>query len=244
MGAGKGSNIIVGCCGWAVKQAEYYQRFPAVELQQTFYKLPQIKTVERWRNEAPEGFIFTLKAWQVITHPASSPTYRKAGIQLDEQAKKRVGFFKPTDEVMEAWEKTRKIAEILQAAVVVFQCPASFKPTDENIENLRQFFRAVGEQDFALAWEPRGEWPEDVIKELCTELGLVHIVDPFVAKPLAGRIVYFRLHGIGGYRYKYSDEELGRLFEMCPKRKRAYVMFNNVYMAEDAERFMELLGRE
>ncbi len=235
--------IIVGCCGFAGRQAEYFQKYDAIELQQTFYKPPQPSTAERWREQAPEDFTFTMKAWQVITHPASSPTYRKAKIELDDAAKSRVGFFRPTDEVLDAWHKTREIADIVQAKFVVFQCPASFKPTDENVENLREFFRAIGPQPFDMGWEPRGQWPEDVVRELCEELGLVHVVDPFSAQPLAGDVTYFRLHGIGGYRYRYTDEDLRRLLDMCPGGRTVYVMFNNVYMGEDALRFMELLGR-
>ena len=38
-----------------------------------FYKPPQVKTLEGWRAEMPEGFEFTLKAWQFITHEAQQP---------------------------------------------------------------------------------------------------------------------------------------------------------------------------
>ncbi|MHC1610664.1 MAG: DUF72 domain-containing protein [Candidatus Methanospirareceae archaeon] len=33
---------------------------------------------ERWRLRAPKEFEFTVKAWQLITHEPTSPTYRKA----------------------------------------------------------------------------------------------------------------------------------------------------------------------
>jgi uncharacterized protein YecE (DUF72 family) len=47
----------------------------------------------------------------------------------------------PEDFVFAAWDATREIAGILRAPVVVFQCPASFAPSAEHIENLRAFFR-------------------------------------------------------------------------------------------------------
>jgi uncharacterized protein YecE (DUF72 family) len=236
------AEIIVGCCGWAGSQAEYFELFPAVEVQQTFYKPPQPATLRRWAEKAPEGFVFTLKAWQLITHPPSSPTYRKAGIELSPEAREQYGFFRPTPQVFEAWEAVCQAAHLLGAKVVVFQCPASFAPTPANKANLCHFFRALGPQPFALGWEPRGSWPPGEIKELCDQLGLIHVVDPFQSQPLSGGTVYYRLHGISGYRYRYSDEDLQRLLAMCPPGRQVFVMFNNVYMREDARRFQALVA--
>ena len=235
--------ILVGCCGWAGKQADYFNDFRVIEIQQTFYKPPQPSTLQRWRDQAPSGFVFCMKAWQTITHPASSPTYRKAGIEIPVEDKEKYGFFRPTGEVMEAWERTKEIAEALEAAFVVFQCPASFKPTEENCENLREFLKAIGGQRFELGWEPRGGWPAEVVRELCEELGLVHVVDPFKDVPVTGGTLYYRLHGIRGYRYQYTDADLKRLRDMCPRDRDVWVMFNNVQMREDAIRFREIVGR-
>lgn len=58
----------IGWCGFPVAQKRYYGALPCVEVQQTFYQPPQSSTLRRWRNEAPEGFLFTVKAWQFITH--------------------------------------------------------------------------------------------------------------------------------------------------------------------------------
>ncbi|HID96027.1 MAG TPA: DUF72 domain-containing protein, partial [Candidatus Latescibacteria bacterium] len=81
------------------------------------------------------------------------------------------------------------------------------------------------------------------IKELCDELNLIHIVDPFTRKMVYGRFNYFRLHGVGGYRYRYTNDDLKRLREMCGGRDMSYCMFNNVYMYDDALRFKDLLGQ-
>jgi uncharacterized protein YecE (DUF72 family) len=48
-----------------------------VEVQQTFYEPPADTTIRRWRARAPAAFEFTLKAWQLITHEPSSPTFRR-----------------------------------------------------------------------------------------------------------------------------------------------------------------------
>jgi uncharacterized protein YecE (DUF72 family) len=69
--------IIVGCCGWPEARGRYFQHFSVVELQDTFYDPPSLATIEKRRQEAPPDFIFTLKAWQLITHPPQSSTYRR-----------------------------------------------------------------------------------------------------------------------------------------------------------------------
>jgi uncharacterized protein YecE (DUF72 family) len=235
--------IKVGCCGWAKSQKEYFESFSVIELQQTFYKLPDLKTALKWREKAPKDFEFTLKASQLITHPPSSPTYKKAGLKIEENKKDRYGFFRPTEEVFKAFEETCEIAKALNARIIVFQCPASFKPSEENKENLRTFFREIQRDDFIFVWEPRGEWSDEEVRSLCQELNLSHCVDPFKGKSVWGEILYFRLHGIGGYSYKYSDEELQKLAEMVKGEERTvYVMFNNTNMFEDALRFLKYVA--
>ena len=144
--------IKVGCCGFPVKRSEYFNKFSVAELQSTFYQLPvKITTVKRWREEAPERAEFVIKAWQLITHPPSSPTYKKLKIKLSEK-KENYGFFKPTEEVFEAWRKTREVAKVLRAKIILFQCPSSFKPKKENIDNMKVFFREIKEKDFFFVW--------------------------------------------------------------------------------------------
>jgi uncharacterized protein YecE (DUF72 family) len=46
----------------------YAERFAAVEVNSTFYRMPSTKTLAVWRAEVPEGFRFALKAPQRITH--------------------------------------------------------------------------------------------------------------------------------------------------------------------------------
>ena len=180
--------------------------------------------------------------WQLITHRPQSPTYRKAGIEIPEDKRDRYGSFRPTDEVFEAWERTRAVAEALQSRILVFQCPASFSPTSQNRENMVHFFRAIDRGDLVFVWEPRGEWEDRQVRELCERLGLVHGVDPFTRRPVYGSMGYFRLHGRGGYRYKFTPEDLDYLLEVCRAQELCYCMFNNVYMDQDASRFKELIS--
>jgi len=142
---------------------------------------------------------------------------------------------------MEAWHKTAEIARILEAKIIVFQCPPSFLPTEENKENLKYFFSSIERDTYYFVWEPRGKWRQEEIRELCEDLDLVHGVDPFKNRPLYGDICYFRLHGKTGYNYHYNEEDLRYLKEMCPKGLKAYCMFNNVSMYEDALDFKKMI---
>jgi len=77
-------NLHVGTSGYSYKEwkgsfypedlpakemlAYYSRRLPAVEINNTFYRLPQPAMVENWRDQVPETFRFSVKATQRITH--------------------------------------------------------------------------------------------------------------------------------------------------------------------------------
>jgi uncharacterized protein YecE (DUF72 family) len=75
----------IGCSGWnyahwragafyppRLPQREwlrfYAERFPTVEVNATFYRLPRRDTVERWADGTPEGFDFAVKVSRYLTH--------------------------------------------------------------------------------------------------------------------------------------------------------------------------------
>lgn len=238
----RGNNLIkVGCCGFRSSRDSYFPLFPAVEIQHTFYQPPQIATLERWREESPGGFEFTIKAWQLITHQATSPTYRRLKRELTEKEKQRCGSFQSSTIVKEAWGLMEECARALNARMILFQCPASFLPTKVNIERMRKFFAKIKRHRLTFCWEPRGDWPREVIKDLCDELDLWHVVDPFAARTVTPDRCYFRLHGRRGWRYSYEDEELEELYSMLPEEAASYVFFNNIKMHEDALRFKAIV---
>ncbi|MBX5465251.1 MAG: DUF72 domain-containing protein, partial [Clostridia bacterium] len=259
--------VLVGCCGFPEARARYYREFPLVEVQKTFYQPPRPATAERWRQEAPPGFLFAMKAWQLITHDPSSPTYRRLREPL-EGPPEAYGLFRPTAEVRRAWLRTREVARRLGARLLLFQAPARFDPVPEHVARLRAFFRLTeAERDGLLfLWEPRGRWTPALVGALAAELDLLPVTDPLApgAPPwppggprrgatAAGwrrgvpRLAYFRLHGVGGYRYRYTDADLERLAERCRQAEEAgaeevLVLFNNTAMLEDARRFRARLG--
>lgn len=237
---------LIGCCGWREARARYFEHFPVVELQDAFYEPPAIPLATKWRNLAPPSFRFCVKAWQLITHTPKSPTYRRLKSRLSTTEAELTGSFKPTEQVWLAWERTEGVARALRASVVLFQCPKSFEPTAEHISSFREFFSRVQKNEFRLAWEPRGDWPSELVAELCGQFDLLHCVDPFEREAVQGDSLYWRLHGRGGYSYRYSDLELAQLSEKLKRDEErttgpSYVLFNNVWMKEDAQRFQTLI---
>jgi len=77
-------NVHVGTMGWSygfwvgnfyprgLRQseflAEYSKHFETVEVNNTFYRVPSERTLLKWREETPDGFLFSAKFPQVITH--------------------------------------------------------------------------------------------------------------------------------------------------------------------------------
>lgn len=249
-------SLKVGCCGWAVKggMEAYFNEFPLIELQSTFYKLPRLSTATRWRELAPASFEFSLKSWQAITHPVTSPTWRKAGVKIEPEKAERYGHLRPTSENFEAWERTLEVALALKAQVVVVQLPPSMDASSGNVSNMREFFSTVDRRGVRIAVEFRHDsWRPEIVYKACRELDLIHVVDPFKCETVTrdAELIYYRLHGLGErtYVYDYSDEELIRLCRswvrpLIGEGKQVYVLFNNTAMAKNAKRMMELCAQE
>jgi uncharacterized protein YecE (DUF72 family) len=79
-------NLLAGTSGYAFKEWKgsfypkelkdegwlgfYATRFPAVEINNTFYRLPKESVLREWAAQVPEQFTFAIKASQRITHHA------------------------------------------------------------------------------------------------------------------------------------------------------------------------------
>lgn len=238
--------IKVGTCGFPVGRKKYYEEFNVIELNNTFYSIPNIDWIKKIREESPKDFEFTFKVFQGITHDVNSPTWKKSNIENYKELKGKVGYLRTTKEVFEFWEKQMEIAKILDSKIVVIQLPESFKDNDENIKNAYEFFKSIG-NEIKIAIELRG-WSDENIKKICEEFDLINIVDINIKDPIYdSEIKYYRLHGRYennriNYNYKYSMEELRRIKEKILRynKKESYVMFNNSYMYENAKQFIQV----
>lgn len=242
----------IGCCGFPRKKNEYYNYFKIVEIQNVFYKFPKPNTLHNWRVRAPNDFEFVVKASQLITHIPSSPTYRKAKLIVSDPDK--YGYFKSTLEVFNAWERTKQACEILSSKCCIFQTPSSFKPTNENIKNMYNFFSSINRDKLYLGWEPRGQdWTTTIVEKIVKDLDLIYVYDPF-AHPIdyESPVFYFRLHGSPPgkkmYYYNYSEKDLlwllsyiNTLRENKPDTM-VYVLFNNgIYSWDSAIHFLDIV---
>ncbi|MCD6454513.1 MAG: DUF72 domain-containing protein [Candidatus Aminicenantes bacterium] len=225
----------IGCAGFCEGRKRYFNEFNVVEVQHTFYNPVPTSILKKWREEAPLSFEFTLKALQIITHPPSSPTYRR----FKGKKPSKGGFFLPCKEVFEAWDFTFEAAKILEAEKVIFQLPPSFCPSDENFENMDNFFNFIKRDGLKLGIELRCDRWRGKIDLLCKRYDLFHVVDPFSWRAECGEIRYFRLHGKGGYRYKFTEEDFLKLKSLVDRN--SYIIFNNIYALEDARRFKDFI---
>ena len=84
MGKGAGGNVRIGISGWTYppwRKTFYPDKLPqhkelahassifrSIEINGTFYSLQKPASFEKWANETPEGFVFSVKAPRYITH--------------------------------------------------------------------------------------------------------------------------------------------------------------------------------
>ena len=126
----------------AAEMLSYYAtRLPAVELNNTFYRMPQRTMVESWKTQVPEDFRFSVKAAQRITH------------------------FK---RLKEAGDETKYMLETVSSledrlGVVLFQLPPNMK---KDIERLETFLRELPAQTPAAFEFRHPSWFEDDVIEL------------------------------------------------------------------------------
>ena len=97
------TDLRLGLCGWNGSQRAYFGDFDCIEIQSTFYDPPSLQVAAKWRSAAPPDFQFCIKAWQLITHRAASPTYRRLRSPLPANDREAVGSFRQTEQVWQAW---------------------------------------------------------------------------------------------------------------------------------------------
>lgn len=156
--------VKVGCCGYRVSKSRYQEAFQLVELNSTFYRYPRISTVRKWRRESPWDFEFTVKTNQEISHK--------------HKLKK--------DLVFKAFDRMKKICEVLHAYVMLMQTPRSFTPY--LLRDAYTFFKCVDRGGLSLVWETRGDqWEKSEVRNelrrILKDVDVPHVTDPFRIMP-------------------------------------------------------------
>jgi uncharacterized protein YecE (DUF72 family) len=223
----------IGCSGWHYQHwrgrvydetlptsawlREYARRFPTVEINNSFYRLPSEQTFASWRAQVPRSFVFAVKASRFLTH-----------------IKRLRDAEEPLDRLL---THARPLGPTL--GPILYQLPPRWFPDQDR---LRAFLEAlptrVGPRqrlDHVLEFrDPRGYEPWVI--DLLDEHGLTMCVHdmPGSESPLVniGPIVYVRLHGYGKkYGGSYPDEVLaewaGWLATALNGGRDVYVYFNN-----------------
>ncbi len=252
--------IYIGTCGQVVAWKKIPELYSALEINSTFYRFPSEKQIKSWHNSLSAGiaekdFVLSIKAFQGLTHPSCSPTWKKASSLLQElgENKDKVGCLRLNEITKQYLERTKELCEKLEANFLLFQLP-SF--CEKEKEKFATFLKFVKESiNISVCLEIRWE-DYDLLEELFKRFGIIPTFDPLLHKDRWERfsqklpIMYLRLHGTYDskkkrliYNYQYSDEELKdlqqRIFECVAET--VVVLFNNTYMKEDALRFLHLL---
>ena len=194
----------------------YASLFNSVEINSSFYKIPQVKTVERWAREVPDGFRFSMKLWKEITH-AKSLSYQV--------------------------EDVNRFMDLIPAMADRFGCllvqfPGGLKIEEfTRVENLLEDIRN-NNPAVQVAVEFRNEgWYIGEVFELLQNFNVALVehdmptcksLNRFTGKPFR----YIRLHGESGdYRGSYSEARLreiaGSARKSVEENETVYCYFNN-----------------
>ena len=212
----------------------YAAHFPTVELNNSFYRLPSVQAFRAWRDAAPAGFVFAVKASRFLTHM------------------KRLKD--PHIHLRLLLERVRHLGATL--GPVLFQLPPQFHA---NVDRLDAFLRALGRQrlipHLRSALEVRHEsWLiPDVfarLRQANVALCLHDSTRQSVDDGVTADFVYVRRHGLGWKRYNdYPEERLredaARVALWRRGGRDVYVYFNNDergYAVANARRLAALTG--
>ena len=239
------SAIRIGCSGWqyrdwrgdfypsdlpANRWLEFYaQQFDTVELNASFYRLPQARTFAAWSRRLPPGFSMAVKASRYLTHTR----------RLRE----------PAEPLTRLWSR----AELLERHLgpMLYQLPPRWKA---NLERLAAFLAAVpvGRPQAVEFRDPSWNTP-DAYRLLATAgVALcLHDMPASMPRPVpVGPFAYVRFHGEAGrYGGRYATDVLRtwaeRLRGWAAAGVASWVYFNNDiggHAPRDAHRLRELVG--
>lgn len=186
----------------------YAGHFDTVEINASFYRFPTIKAVQRWATQAPEGFVYSVKAPRLITH-----------------LKRFHGCEALLDNLYTVLEGLGE-----RLGCILFQTPPGL---DFSIEALDRLLAAM-HTDFRNVIEFRHpDWWRHEVHEALRARGIgfcsVHAPGLPDEMVVTSEEAYIRMHGIPWYAQDYSKEELERLAGRIRTldAKRVWVYFNN-----------------
>ncbi len=247
--------VRVGCCGWSYKEwvgpfyrtadrmlTQYIRVFDTVEMDSTFYRVPDEQTMRGIARVLPKGFCFTVKLPGAITH--------EAACRKTERAEAALAQF------VRALEPLREHGSL--SLVLVQLAPSFTSDKAADLEALLGTLRDLGLRTATEFRHPSWLEPDRVegsLRLLRRTASSYTVVDEPLLPSVVHRTappVYVRMHGRNPahwYDYAYSEEELaewaGRVREVLEEGDEVIVVFNNHphgNAPRNARRFRELLG--
>jgi uncharacterized protein YecE (DUF72 family) len=221
--------IRIGCSGWNYQHwrngvfyprrlpprrwLEFYaQHFDTVEVNATFYRLPNEQAVASWERESPPGFLFAVKMSRYVTHI------------------KRLRDLRPSLELF--YSRIRPLADSPKLGPVLWQVPGTFRRDDERLAQALETL-PPGRHCFEFRHE---SWFVDEVYELLRRHGAALVMGdtprrPFQAHELTADWTFIRFHhGTRGRHSNYSEAELeewSQRIEGWARRVDVYAYFNN-----------------
>lgn len=194
----------------------YSERFPTVEINATFYRMPTDKLVTGWVESAPAGFRYTFKAPKVITH-----------IKRLKDCTDHLTFFLGRADRLGA-----------HRAALLFQLPPFMK---KDVPLLKDFLSLVGREHRAAFEFRNATWHEDDVYTALSDAGAALCVadsekmtTPLVATASWG---YFRLRDEG---YERADIARWHAQIAAQKWEEAYVYFKHEDAGKGAQFALQL----
>jgi uncharacterized protein YecE (DUF72 family) len=199
--------------GWpARKSLEFYiSKFPTVEINASFYRLPETKTFRSWREQAPDGFVYALKGSRAVTHlKRLQPGAKSFDLLL---------------------ERSRALEPRL--GPLLWQLPPNFK---KNAKRLEQFLKRLPRRLTHAIEFRHPSWLDEEISKLLIQYGAANVSVSSQAMPMQFDVttdfVYVRFHGLsGGAAHHYTNHELepwaDHLRDCARRGITGFVYFNN-----------------
>jgi uncharacterized protein YecE (DUF72 family) len=204
--------------------AFYVGQLQTVEVNNTFYRLPEEGTLRTWRDTAPKGFVFAVKAGRYITH-----------MKKLKDAEDAVDTFLGRIEVLD---------ECL--GPVLFQLPPNWHFDGQRLGSFLQALPPGHRYAFELR-DP--DWLNEEAYGMLANHGAAFCIYDFQGrqspKRLTADFVYVRLHGpYGPYRGMYDTETLagwaGAFSTWRDQGKDVYCYFDNDEAGYAAQNALEL----
>lgn len=219
----------IGAGGWAYFQAPgldslaaYSKGFNFVEVNSTFYTIPNLKKVTSWRRRVQSDFEFSVRCYRDLTH-----TYK----------------LEPEIESYGILSKMLAICKTLEAKVLHIQTPATLKITPFKIDSIRNLLGSFDLKGIRIAWEVGQSLSKEIpayLLNLIQDFDIIPCVDiSKVEPPMPTDVLYSRLFGKGFHNiYQFDDDELEAIDNRASKNEYEKVMlsFHSMKMYKDAAR--------